>query len=121
MEFYRPILVSKIPLNRLFAVNETATINKQENGMSLFPNNLCSIAVHNKEHNPPHIHIMMNGWGVCIEMESGEVCRIKRKGKKKSDISYIISNIKEWLDSTRIGHTNQTNREFSLEIRDTMN
>lgn len=121
MKIHRPILISKFPLNKWFAVNEMATINKQENGMSLFPNNLCAIVVHNKEHNPPHIHIIMNGWEVCIEIESGDLYRIKKKGKKKSDLSYIVSNIKDWLDSTRIGHINQTNREFALEIWDTMN
>ena len=93
---------------------EMARINKNENGKCIFPYDSWEIRIWGNDHNPPHFHVIRDGWDVEFLIETGELYRIKSEGRNKQIYKYILSNIKNWLNSTCFAQKKITNQENAM-------
>lgn len=76
---------------------EMARINTKDRG--LFPFNDFEVKILSNDHNPPHFHIIKDGWNVTFSIESGEVISIGSQGEKKQIYKYMTENVVKWLSS----------------------
>ncbi len=89
---------------------EMARINKKES-TGLFPYNKYEVKIWSNDHNPPHFHIIVDGWNVLFDIENGNVIDIERKGKSEQVYDYIVKNAPKWLDNFCALKPKLTNRE----------
>ena len=66
------------------------------------------------DHNPPHFHILREGWDVSFDINNGSVVSIKSQGQNKKIYEYMCANEKEWLSSTCFAQKKLTNQENAL-------
>ena len=95
---------------------EMARINKNETGKCIFPYNSWELKIWSNDHNPPHFHIINDGWDVLFRIDNGEEIEIKSRGRNSKIYDYMISNVHKWLDSTCFTQTKLTNRENAISI-----
>ena len=95
-------------------LTEMARINKKETGNCIFPYNTWELKIWSNDHNPPHFHIIRNGWNVSFNIETGKVLQIESKGSKAEDYNYMISNVNQWLSSQCFMMPKITNRENAI-------
>lgn len=93
---------------------EMARLNVNEIGNVPFPSNKFNIKIWSNDHNPPHFHVIANGWDISFLIESGEEYRVNDIGKESQTYSYIIKNIKIWLSMQCKILPQVTNRENAL-------
>ena len=77
---------------------EISRINLKEYGNTPFPTNKFEIKIWNNDHNPPHFHVIYNGWNISFTIMDGEELRTETIGKNSSDYNYIKKNVPIWLD-----------------------
>lgn len=51
------------------SLNEMARVNTKE-FYGLFPSNKFEIKIWSNDHNPPHFHVILEGWNVIVEIET---------------------------------------------------
>lgn len=116
-------------IKRLFSNNlnsntepliEIARINLKEEENSIFPTNKFEIKIWSNDHNPPHFHIIYNGWEVLFLIENGEELEIKHKGTEITDYNYIKKNAPIWLNMTCKLESKLTNKENAIHIWDAL-
>ncbi|MGM9746449.1 MAG: DUF4160 domain-containing protein [Paludibacteraceae bacterium] len=95
---YRKKHLKESPNQSKGLVVEISRINTKDNGQ-LFPYNAWEIKIWRDDHNPPHFHIIKNGWNVSFYIENGEVYQIETQGKDDKIYTYMITNVKEWLQN----------------------
>lgn len=93
-------------------VVEMARINMKEN--NIFPFREYKIKLWSNDHNPPHFHILCDGWNISYNIETGAEIEIISKGKKRSVYKYISNNINTWLDSKCALILQITNRQNAM-------
>ncbi len=94
------------------SLNEMARINKKD--FKYFPYNKFDIRIWSNDHNPPHFHVMCDGWDIVVGIEDGSILRVKTVGKSSQVYSYVEKNINGWLDSKSSMMKTSTNREFAM-------
>ena len=77
---------------------EMARINMMEQ-KGYFPYNKWEIKIWSNDHNPPHFHIIKDGWNVSFVIETGEIYEIVSEGNKKGIYNYMVKNVQQWLHS----------------------
>lgn len=97
-------------------IADMARINKQEGSEGLFPYDSWEIRMWSNDHNPPHFHIIKDGWNVSFLADSGDLLNIEKKGKKKEVFTYMLGNVKDWLDSKCSIEPSVTNRRNALNV-----
>ena len=60
------------------AINEMARINKNENGKCIFPYDKFEVKMWSFDHNPPHFHVICEGWNISYKVEDGSLLNIVR-------------------------------------------
>ena len=95
-------------------VVEMARINKKETGRCYFPFDTWEIKIWSDDHMPPHFHIIRDGWDISFLIETGEVYKVKKKGKDKDIYDYAVSNVKTWLQSKCFMLPKITNQENAI-------
>ena len=93
---------------------EMARINKRENGRCIFPCNKWEVKLWSNDHNPPHFHIICNGWNVSYTIEDGTRISIQSKGNEKNVFDYMENNVRQWLNSKCFAQPKLTNRENAI-------
>ena len=93
---------------------EMARINKKEMGKCIFPYDTWEVKIWSNDHNPPHFHILREGWDVSFDINNGSVVSIKSQGQNKKIYEYMCANEKEWLSSTCFAQKKLTNQENAL-------
>ena len=78
---------------------EMARINKKETGRCIFPYDKWEVKIWSDGHNPPHFHIIYNGWNVSYVIEDGRRLGILSEGSEKNIFDYMEANVQEWLSS----------------------
>ena len=97
-EEVRKIIKGKsVSLNKETLV-EMARINLKEIGNVPFPTNKFEIKIWSNDHNPPHFHVICEGWNILFTIEDGRELDVKSIGNHLSTYNYIVSNIPIWLD-----------------------
>ena len=107
----RPITKTKTVYKTHDEINEMARINKKENGKCIFPYNSWELKIWSNDHNPPHFHIICDGWNVSFTIEDGELLQIEGRGANASTFEYMKNNVKEWLSSNCFAQPKLTNKE----------
>lgn len=74
---------------------ETARINTNDRG--IFPFDSFEVKIWSNDHNPPHFHVIKDGWDISFVIETGELLDVKFQGKKIDIGEYIINNVENWL------------------------
>ena len=95
-------------------LNEMARINKKETGKCIFPFNKWEVKIWSNDHNPPHFHIMCNGWNVSYCIEDGSLLEVLSKGKESGDYDYMQANVEKWLSTKCFAQPKLTNRENAI-------
>lgn len=100
---------------------DMARVNKLETSKGLFPYNAWEIKMWSNDHNPPHIHVIKDGWNVLFAISDGELYDIEGEGEKISDLNYMKKNIKAWFDSDNFATNGKmTNREYAQVLWDSL-
>lgn len=95
-------------------ITEMARINKNETGRSIFPYEAWEVKIWSTDHNPPHFHIIKEGWDVSFTINDGELLMVKSRGANKGIYDYMCKNVKRWLSSTCSAQRKLTNQENAL-------
>ena len=96
-------------------LNEMARANAGDTG-KIFPFSKYKIYVFSNDHNPPHFHILCEGWNVSFEIENTGNYKINKKGENISILKYILRNVDDWLDSFSYNVSILTNRQFIMSL-----
>ena len=95
-------------------ITEMARINKNETGRSIFPYESWEVKIWSSDHNPPHFHIIREGWDVSFTIEDGDLLMVKSRGVNKSIYYYMCGNVKRWLSSICSAQRKLTNQENAM-------
>ena len=93
---------------------EMARLNKGEIGKdSIFPYNKFDVKIWSNDHNPPHFHVISDGWDIAFTIDTGKLLEIKKKGKKQEVYRYICTHIDKWLECKNHISPKDTNRHIA--------
>lgn len=95
------------------SINEMSRINAKE-FYGYFPYNKFDIKIWSNDHNPPHFHVIGDGWDIVVDIETGTILKTKREGKSSKFYKYVEDYIEEWLESPSAINKKQTNRETAM-------
>jgi len=109
----QPITATKV-IRHQDMIIEMARINKKETSKCIFPYNSWEMKIWSNDHNPPHFHILCDGWNVSFKIDDGEVLQIEGKGGNSSIFEYMVNNVKEWLSSQCFAQPKLTNKENAI-------
>ena len=90
---------------------EMALINTDETNKNIFPHNKFEVRVWSNDHEPPHFHILCDGWNLLFGIDDGRLIRTKSEGKNPKIGKYIIDNVEKWLESPCVILPAITNRQ----------
>ena len=93
---------------------EMARINKKETGRCIFPCEKWEVKMWSDDHNPPHFHIICNGWNVSYVIEDGRRLEILKKGSERNIFDYMEANVQKWLSSQCFIQPKLTNKENAI-------
>lgn len=79
-------------------ITEMARININENERCIFPYNSFEVKMWSNDHEPPHFHVICDGWNISFTIEDGRELEVKNIGRNSSTYNYIVKNIPIWLD-----------------------
>lgn len=79
-------------------ITEMARININENERCIFPYNSFEVKMWSNDHEPPHFHVISDGWNISFTIEDGRELEVKNIGRNSSTYNYIVKNIPIWLD-----------------------
>lgn len=112
--------MNNIRRNKLSALaiklEEIARININENGRCIFPYNSFEVKMWSNDHEPPHFHIISDGWNISFLVENGELDKVESRGSNLQVYNYICANVKKWLSSKCAILPNITNQENALAV-----
>lgn len=94
------------------SLNEMSRINVKE-FYGLFPSNKFEIKIWSNDHNPPHFHVISNGWNIVVEISTGNILKTKSIGKDSKIYKYVEEHIKDWLNTNNVIYKTQTNQEVA--------
>lgn len=97
-------------------LNEMARINTNESGISIFPYNSYEVKIWSNDPEPPHFHVICEGWNISFLIDNGEILDIKSQGKKRDVYKYICKNVKDWLSSPCSILPTITNQENAFAV-----
>ena len=97
-------------------LNEMARINTNESGISIFPYISYEVKIWSNDHEPPHFHVICEGWNISFLIDDGEILDIKSQGKKRDVYKYICKNVKDWLSSPCSILPTITNQENAFAV-----
>lgn len=93
---------------------EMARLNVDEYGAVPFPSNKFDIRIWSDGHNPPHFHVIAEGWDISFHIENGKVYRVNTYGGSSKMYNYIIKNIPIWLKMKSVVAPLMTNQEYAM-------
>ncbi len=103
-------------LNGFIPIVDMARINKEENSKGVFPYSTWEVKMWSNDHNPPHFHIIRDGWNVSFLIEDGSILEVKTKGAEKNIFDYMCNNVNKWLDSKCFIEDSITNKKNALNV-----
>ena len=93
---------------------EMARINKRETGKDIYPYNGWEVKIFSNDHNPPHFHIIRDGWDVSFAIEDGAMLNLGARGKDQAIFSYMVANVGRWLSLPCALEPTLTNRQNAM-------
>lgn len=95
---------------------EMARLNLKEYGNVPFPSNKFNIKIWSNDHNPPHFHVIAEGWNIAFSIDDGRELNIKTFGSDSKMYNYIVKNIPIWLKMPCATIPNITNQYNAMDI-----
>lgn len=93
---------------------EMARLNKGETGKdAIFPYNKFDVKIWSNDHNPPHFHVISDGWDIAFTIETGKLLEIKKNGQKQEVYRYICTHVDKWLNNKNVISPTDTNRKVA--------
>lgn len=106
------------PLFRRNPVVEMSRLNKRSVGAVPFPYNKFDIRIWSDDHDPPHFHVLAEGWDISFLIENGNVYRVNTTGKNSIMYNYIVKNVPIWLNMSCTARKDLSNKEYATLIWD---
>ncbi len=78
---------------------DIARLNKRDGEGEIFPHDKWRLIMRSDDAEPPHFHIISEGWDVTFSIESGELIKVLTTGTDQSHLNYMIHNASLWLNS----------------------
>ena len=97
------------------SLNEMARINTKE-FYGYFPYNKFELKIWSNDHNPPHFHVISEGWDIVVSIKTGDILRVKTQGKSSKTYKYVEDSVKDWLNKPCEVTPKITNRENAMSI-----
>lgn len=110
MEINSNALKEYIVLNYSQSINEMAKINTKE-FYGYFHCNKFDIRIWSNGHNPPHFHVLGDGWDIVVSIDSGDIIKTKKQGKNSKFYTYVRNFVKCWMEEPCAIKKQLTNRE----------
>jgi serine/threonine protein phosphatase PrpC len=76
---------------------EMSRINTNES--NIFPYNKFEVKIWSNDHEPPHFHVICDGWNLSFGIEDGELMKVDQEGVNQGIYKHIVKNAKKWLQS----------------------
>lgn len=96
------------------SLNEMARLNVDEYGAVPFPSNKFEIKIWSNDHNPPHFHVIVEGWNISFRISDGQILRVDNYGGSSKMYNYIVKNIPIWLKMKSVVAPLMTNQEYAM-------
>ncbi len=91
---------------------EVSKINTNES--NIFPYNEFEVKIWSNDHEPPHFHVICDGWNVSYAMEDGRRLEVLSKGCERNVFDYMEANVLKWLSSKCFIQPILTNKENTI-------
>ena len=78
---------------------DIARLNKRDGEGDIFLHDKWQLTMRSDDAEPPHFHIIREGWGVIFSIESGELIKVLTTDNDQSHLNYMIHNASLWLNS----------------------
>lgn len=95
---------------------EMTRLNKKDTGAVSFPRNKFAIRIWSNDHNPPHFHVIAEGWDLSFLIENGELYRVNTIGDNMATYNYIVKQVPKWLKMRSKIFKHNTNQEVAENI-----
>ena len=97
-------------------VKEKARVNLRETRVDIFPYEEYQVYIMSDDSEPPHLHIVKEGWDVTFLIETGALHKIYTQGQNVSTYDYMLNNVGRWLDKQCSIMPKITNRECAAAV-----
>lgn len=97
---------------------DIARLNKRDGENDIFPYDKWQLIMRSDDVEPPHFHIISEGWDVIFSIASGELIKVINEGNKKSHLNYMVQNTTSWLDAPNRFYQHISNRQAAMLIWD---
>ena len=74
------------------------------------------ITMYYDDHNPPHFHVIAEGWDLSFLIENGELYRVNTIGDNMATYNYIVKQVPKWLKMRSKIFKHNTNQEVAENI-----
>ena len=98
------------------SIVEMVRLNKNDTGAVPFPRNKFAIRIWSNDHNPPHFHVIAEGWDLSFLIENGELYRVNTIGDNMATYNYIVKQVPKWLKMRSKIFKHNTNQEVAENI-----
>ena len=97
---------------------DIARLNKRDGEGEIFPHDKWRLIMRSDDVEPPHFHIIREGWDAIFSIESGELIKVLTAGTDQSHLNYMIHNASLWLNSPSRFYPHISNRHASTLMWD---
>lgn len=97
---------------------EMSRLNRKDIGAVPFPYNKFTIRIWSNDHNPPHFHVVGDGWDISFLISDGSEYRVNVVGNNSTTYNYIVKNVPIWLKQKSSNNKKITNQEVAEIIWD---
>ena len=93
---------------------DIARLNKRDGEGDIFPYDKWQLIMRSDDSEPPHFHIIRDGWDVIFSIASGESIKVINEGNEKSHLNYMVPNATSWLDAPNRFYQHISNRQAAM-------
>lgn len=97
---------------------DIARLNKRDGEGDIFPYDKWQLIMRSDDAEPPHFHIIREGWNVTFSIESGKLIKVLANGNDQSHLNYMIQNALQWLNSSSRFYPHISNRHAATLMWD---
>lgn len=95
---------------------DIARLNKRDGEGDIFPYDKWQLIMRSDDVEPPHFHIISEGWDAIFGIESGGLIKVICEGDNQAVLDYMIGYANLWLENNNKFYTRLSNREAAKLI-----
>ena len=97
---------------------DIARLNKRDGESDIFPYDKWQLTMRSDDAEPPHFHIISEGWDVTFSIESGKLIKVLTAGTDQSHLNYMMHSASLWLNSPSRFYSHISNRHAATLMWD---